>query len=305
MLEATRLSAGYGRVQVLWDVDLRVGDNEIVALIGPNGAGKTTLLRALTGMAEVRSGTVDFRGEAVQGRSIEQIVSLGISHVPEGRRLFPGLTVRDNLRLGGWRTRNTNIDRVVDLFPRIGERINQIAGTMSGGEQQMCAIARGLMSEPHIMMIDEQDVDTALTVAERAYVLDSGHIVLSGKASDLLADPRVSQQVGGLAGQDDVAGVQDVRALGDRQRSVNVLLDDHHDVRLTHQPAGDRAHLLLATGHGACDLVDPLADPREQVDHTVDVGVASAPAAQAQVVPHGQSGEEAPALGDMRDAEAD
>ena len=229
MLEARALSAGYGRVQVLWDVDLSVGENEIVALVGPNGAGKTTLLRALTGMAEVRSGTVEFRGETVQGRSIEQIVSLGISHVPEGRRLFSGLTVRDNLRLGGWRTRNANIDRVVELFPRIGERLNQIAGTMSGGEQQMCAIARGLMSEPHIMMIDElslglapvvvdeiiarlpdiassgtsillveQDVDTALTVAERAYVLDTGHIVLSGKASDLLADPRVQESYLGV-----------------------------------------------------------------------------------------------------------
>ena len=229
MLEARQLSAGYGRVQVLWDVDLQVGDNEIVALVGPNGAGKTTLLRALTGMAEVRSGTVDFRGAAVQGRSIEQIASLGISHVPEGRRLFPGLTVRDNLRLGGWRTRNTDIDRVVELFPRIGERLGQIAGSLSGGEQQMCAIGRGLMSEPHIMMIDElslglapvvvdeiiarlpdiassgtsillvdQDIDAALTVAERAYVLETGHIVLSGNASDLLADPRVQESYLGV-----------------------------------------------------------------------------------------------------------
>jgi len=229
MLEAKALSAGYGRVQVLWDVDLSVGDNEIVALVGPNGAGKTTLLRALSGMAELRSGTVDFRGQTLKGRSIEQIVSLGISHVPEGRRLFPGLTVRDNLRLGGWRTRNTDIDRVVELFPRLGERLNQVAGTMSGGEQQMCAMARGLMSEPHIMMIDElslglapvvvdeiiarlpdiassgtsillveQDVDAALTVAERAYVLETGHIVLSGKGSDLLADPRVQESYLGV-----------------------------------------------------------------------------------------------------------
>jgi branched-chain amino acid transport system ATP-binding protein len=229
MFEARALSAGYGRVQVLWDIDLSVGDNEIVALVGPNGAGKTTLLRALSGMAEIRSGTVDFRGETVQGRSIEQIVSLGISHVPEGRRLFSGLTVRDNLRLGGWRTRNTDIDRVVELFPRIGERLNQIAGSMSGGEQQMCAIARGLMSEPHLMMIDElslglapvvvdeiiarlpdiassgtsillvdQDVDAALTVAGRAYVLETGHIVLSGEASALLADPRVKESYLGV-----------------------------------------------------------------------------------------------------------
>jgi branched-chain amino acid transport system ATP-binding protein len=229
MFEAKALSAGYGRAQVLWDVDLRVGDNEIVALIGPNGAGKTTLLRALTGMVEVRSGTVAFRGESVQGRSIEQIAAMGISHVPEGRRLFSGLTVRDNLRLGGWRTRNTNIDRVVELFPRIGERLSQITGSMSGGEQQMCAIARGLMSEPHLMMIDElslglapvvvdeilerlpaiassgtsillveQDVDAALTIAERAYVLETGHIVLSGEASDLLADARVQESYLGV-----------------------------------------------------------------------------------------------------------
>jgi branched-chain amino acid transport system ATP-binding protein len=229
MLEAKKLSAGYGRVQVLWDVDIAVGENEIVALVGPNGSGKTTLLRALSGMAEIRSGTADFRGQALQGRSIEQIVNLGISHVPEGRRLFSGLTVKDNLRLGGWRTRNTDIDRVVALFPRLGERLNQITGTMSGGEQQMCAIGRGLMSEPHIMMIDElslglapvvvdeiiallpdialsgtsillveQDVDAALTVAERAYVLETGHVVLSGKASDLLADPRVQESYLGV-----------------------------------------------------------------------------------------------------------
>ena len=229
MFQAKALSAGYGRVQVLWDVDLYVGDNEIVALVGPNGAGKTTLLRALSGMVEVRSGTVDFRGETVHGRSIEQIVSLGISHVPEGRRLFPGLTVRDNLRLGGWRTRNADVDRVVELFPLLGQRLNQIAGSMSGGEQQMCAIGRGLMSEPHLMMIDElslglapvvvdeiiarlpdiassgtsillvdQDVDAALTVAGRAYVLETGHVVLSGKAADLLADPRVQESYLGV-----------------------------------------------------------------------------------------------------------
>jgi branched-chain amino acid transport system ATP-binding protein len=229
MLEAQLLSAGYGRVQVLWDIDLSVGDNEIVALIGPNGAGKTTLLRALTGMVPVRSGTLEFRGERVDGRSIEQIVSLGISHVPEGRRLFPGLTVRDNLRLGGWRTRNTDIERVVELFPLIGERLNQVAGSMSGGEQQMCAIARGLMSEPQLIMIDElslglapvvvdeiiarlpaiassgtsvllveQDVDAALTIAERAYVLETGHLILSGRAPDLLADPRVQESYLGI-----------------------------------------------------------------------------------------------------------
>ena len=229
MLETKQLSAGYGRVQVLWDIDLHVGENEIVALVGPNGAGKTTLLRALSGMVPVRSGSVEFNGEPLQGKSIERIVNLGISHVPEGRRLFPGLSVRDNLRLGGWRVRDTNIDRVVELFPRLGERLNQIVGSMSGGEQQMCAIARGLMSQPHVMMIDElslglapvvvdeiiqrlpgiaasgtsillveQDVDAALTIAERAYVLETGHIVLSGQAADLLADPRVQESYLGV-----------------------------------------------------------------------------------------------------------
>jgi branched-chain amino acid transport system ATP-binding protein len=229
MLRAEQVSAGYGRVQVLWDVDLSVHDNEIVALVGPNGAGKTTLLRALSGMVEIRSGTVDFRGEALRGRSIEEIVGLGISHVPEGRRLFAGLTVRDNLRLGGWRSRNTDLDRVVELFPQLGDRLNQVAGTLSGGEQQMCAIARGLMSRPRLMMIDElslglapvlvdeiitrlpdiassgtsillveQDVDAALTVAGRGYVLETGHVVLSGRASDLLADPRVQESYLGV-----------------------------------------------------------------------------------------------------------
>jgi branched-chain amino acid transport system ATP-binding protein len=229
MFEAKGVCAGYGRVDVLWDIDLTVGDNEIVALVGPNGAGKTTLLRALTGMVPVRSGSIDFRGQQVQGRSIEQTVGLGISHVPEGRRLFPGLTVRDNLRMGGWRTKNNDIDRVVELFPRLGERLKQVAGSMSGGEQQMCAIARGLMSQPHIMMIDElslglapvvvdeilerlpgiaasgtsillveQDVDAALTIAERAYVLETGHVVLSGLAADLLADPRVQESYLGV-----------------------------------------------------------------------------------------------------------
>ncbi len=229
MFEAKGVCAGYGRVEVLWNIDLTVGENEIVALVGPNGAGKTTLLRALTGMVPVRSGSIDFRGQQVQGRSIEQIVGLGISHVPEGRRLFPGLTVRDNLRMGGWRTKNNDIDRVVELFPRLGERLKQVAGSMSGGEQQMCAIARGLMSQPHLMMIDElslglapvvvdeilerlpgiaasgtsillveQDVDAALTIAERAYVLETGHVVLSGSAADLLADSRVQESYLGV-----------------------------------------------------------------------------------------------------------
>ena len=230
MLEVTNLSAGYGRVQVLWDIDLDVQSNEIVALVGPNGAGKTPLLRALSGMVPVREGEVRFRGESITGRSIEQIVDLGISHVPEGRRLFPGLSVHDNLRLGGWRNRNSDVDRVVELFPKLGDRMSQICGSMSGGEQQMCAIARGLMSQPDLIMIDElsmglapvvveeiiarlpdiaasgtavllveQDVDAALTVAERAFVMETGRVVMNGKAGELLADPRIQQSYLGIA----------------------------------------------------------------------------------------------------------
>jgi branched-chain amino acid transport system ATP-binding protein len=229
MLEVAGLSAGYGRVQVLWDVDLSVGQQQIVALVGPNGAGKSTLLRALSGMIPIFAGHAAFRGQELGGRSIEQIVDLGIAHVPEGRRLFPGLSVLDNLRLGGWRVNNRDISRVVELFPVLGDRLDQIAGSMSGGEQQMVAIARGLMGRPDLIMIDElslglapmivdeiierlpeiaasgtsvllvdQDVDAALSIAERAYVLETGRVALSGKASELLADQRVRESYLGI-----------------------------------------------------------------------------------------------------------
>lgn len=230
LLEVGGLSAGYGRVQVLWDVDLTVGDNEVVALVGPNGAGKSTLLRALSGMIPVTAGSIRFRGKELAGLSIERIVDVGIAHVPEGRRLFPGLSVRDNLRLGGWRNSSTDLEQVLELFPQVGERLGQIVGSMSGGEQQMCAIARGLMSNPDLLMIDElslglaplvvdeiisrlpdvaaagtsvllveQDVDAALSLAERAYVLETGHIALSGRAGELLADKRVQESYLGIA----------------------------------------------------------------------------------------------------------
>jgi branched-chain amino acid transport system ATP-binding protein len=229
VLELSGVTAGYGRVQVLWDVDLSVDESEIVALVGPNGAGKTTLLRVVSQMVRASAGAVTFRGERIESRSIEDVVGLGISHVPEGRRLFPGLSVRDNLRLGGWRRNNTDLDRVLTMFPGLKSRLAQVAGSLSGGEQQMCAIARGLMSQPHLMMIDElslglapvvvdeiierlpeiaasgtavllveQDVDAALRVAERAYVLETGRIVLSGSAKDLLADQRVQESYLGL-----------------------------------------------------------------------------------------------------------
>ncbi|HEY3685472.1 MAG TPA: ABC transporter ATP-binding protein [Streptosporangiaceae bacterium] len=230
LLDVRGLSAGYGRVQALWDIACGVGENEIVALVGPNGAGKSTLLRALSGMVGVWSGEVAFDGRRIDGTSIERIADTGLAHVPEGRRLFAGLSVRDNLRLGAGRRGDRDPARVLDLFPRLKERLGQIAGTLSGGEQQMCAIARGLMADPKLMLIDElslglapvlvdeimarlpqiaasgtsvllveQDVDAALGVASRGYVLETGHIVLSGDADDLLADPRMQESYLGIA----------------------------------------------------------------------------------------------------------
>jgi len=230
LLEIRSLNAGYGRVQILWDVSLAVEAEQVVALVGANGAGKTTLLRAISGMIPSRSGSITFRGREIAGAPIENIVDLGIAHVPEGRRLFSGLTVRENLLLGGWRSKNGDISRVVELFPILGSRLNQIASTLSGGEQQMCAIARGLMSRPDLLLIDElslglapktvdeivarlpdisrsgtavllveQDIDTALTVSTQAFVLETGRITRSGPSAQLLADPTIQQAYLGLA----------------------------------------------------------------------------------------------------------
>jgi branched-chain amino acid transport system ATP-binding protein len=229
VLEVRKLNAGYGRVQVLWDVDLAVEPKQIVALVGANGAGKTTLLRAISGMIPVRSGSIQFDGHEIAGTSIESIVDRGVAHVPEGRRLFSGLSVRENLLLGGWRRNNRDLSRVVQLFPVLGQRLNQVASTLSGGEQQMCAIARGLMSEPALLLIDElslglapitvdeivarlpeiassgtavllveQDIDTALTVSQVGYVLDTGRITKSGQSKELLADASIQEAYLGI-----------------------------------------------------------------------------------------------------------
>jgi len=230
LLEVHDLNAGYGRVQVLWDVSIRVEAGQIVALVGANGAGKTTLLRAISGMIPTRSGSVTFKGREIGGSSIEAIVDLGIAHVPEGRRLFTGLTVRENLLLGGWRRNNKDLRRIVELFPALAERMNQTASTLSGGEQQMCAIGRGLMGQPELLLIDElslglapktvdeivarlpeiaaagtavllveQDIDTALTVSQFAYVLETGRVTKSGPSPQLLADPTIQEAYLGLA----------------------------------------------------------------------------------------------------------
>jgi len=218
------IDAGYGRVQVLYDVSVSVAPGEIVALLGPNGAGKSTLLRAATGMIRLSRGSVRLGDRDLTGASIEAIARAGVSHVPEGRRLFPGLTVRDNLRLGGWRSRNDDMAAVLALFPLLRERLGQVAGSLSGGEQQMCAIGRALMSRPEYLLVDElslglapllvddimsrltavaangtgvllveQDAGHALEIAQRAYVLENGRITLAGPAGQLADDPRVRE----------------------------------------------------------------------------------------------------------------
>lgn len=222
LLEVRRLNAGYGRVQVLRDVDLAVEAKQIVALVGANGAGKTTLLRAISGMIAARSGSIRFGDREIAGTAVESIVDLGVAHVPEGRRLFSGLTVKENLILGGWRNHNRDLSRVVELFPVLGKRLNQVASTLSGGEQQMCAIGRGLMGAPSLLLIDElslglapilvdeivvrlpemaasgtavllveQDVDLALAVSQFGYVLETGRITKSGPSKELLADATI------------------------------------------------------------------------------------------------------------------
>jgi branched-chain amino acid transport system ATP-binding protein len=231
MLEVSDLEAGYGRVQVLREVELRVGEGEVVALVGSNGAGKTTLLRAISGMITPSGGDVRLDGDSLVGRAPEDVVKAGIAHVPEGRRLFAGLTVRENLRVGAYASGGkADIERAVELFPGLGGRLDQVAGSMSGGEQQMCAIARGLMANPKLIMIDElslglapklveqilerltgvteagtavllveQDVDAALEAAARGYVLENGRIVAAGESASLLDDPRIREAYLGVA----------------------------------------------------------------------------------------------------------
>jgi ABC-type branched-subunit amino acid transport system ATPase component len=227
LLRVEGLSAGYGEVQVLWDVGLEVFPGQIVALVGANGAGKTTLLSTISGLIPPRTGQIIFNGQPITGASTQRIVELGIAHVPEGRRLFPAMSVRDQLLLGAFRRNDRaqvekDLEHALELFPRIRERLHALGGNLSGGEQQMVAIARGMMARPKLLMIDElslglapvlieglmetitqlnrdgtsiliveQDVQTALEVSERGYVLETGHIVLSGEADSLLRDERV------------------------------------------------------------------------------------------------------------------
>ncbi len=229
MLRIEGLEAGYGEVRVLHGISLEVREGECVALVGANGAGKSTLLRAVSGMVRVLAGSVWFEGRDLTRMPPFHLASLGIAHVPEGRRLFPEMTVEENLMLGAWveaarRARAESLERVYALFPRLKERRRQLAGTLSGGEQQMLAIGRGLMLRPRLLMLDEpslglsprlvedvfsglqqisvqgvslllaeQNIVQALSLANRAYVLETGRVVMEGSGLELLGSPRLRE----------------------------------------------------------------------------------------------------------------
>jgi len=227
LLEVSDIHAGYGRIRALRGVDVEVDEGEAVTIIGANGAGKSTLMRALAGLLPPAAGSVALDGRAVTGRPAVAMVRAGLSLVPEGRQVFAALSVRDNLLLGGYRRRRDkaipgDLDEVLALFPALADRQGQLAGTLSGGEQQMLAIGRGLMSRPRVLLLDEpslglaplavaevvtqliglrdrgttillveQNARAAMRVATRGYVLAHGRVLLAGTTDELLADPAV------------------------------------------------------------------------------------------------------------------
>ncbi len=225
LLELEGIEVRYGAVRALRGVNLDVGEGEIVALLGANGAGKTSTLRTISGLLHPTAGTIRFEGRAVEDVPAHRIVGMGISHAPEGRHIFPRMTVEENLDMGAYlqpRSIRRDFDAVYSLFPILKERRRQAGGTLSGGEQQMLAIGRALMSRPRVLLLDEpslglaplvvaqifrilrdirasgaslllveQNAAQALALADRAYVLETGEIVMSGRAADLLADDRV------------------------------------------------------------------------------------------------------------------
>ncbi|BCH20608.1 ABC transporter ATP-binding protein [Mesorhizobium sp. L-8-10] len=234
MLEVEGLKGGYGAVEVLRGIDLDIASGEIVALLGSNGVGKTTFAAALSGLIPCRQGSVRFDGRQINGLGARAIVDLGLIQVPEGRHIFPNLTVLENLELGaycrGRANRPDNIDKVADIFPRLRERFGQKAGTLSGGEQQMLAIGRGMMAEPKLLILDEpsiglspllveemfalisrlnatgltillveQNVLQSLEIASRAFVMENGEIRLSGRPAEMMNDPELQRSYLGLA----------------------------------------------------------------------------------------------------------
>ena len=233
LLVVSGLCAGYARREILHAVDLSVGQGELVAVLGSNGAGKSTLNRAISGVLRPARGSIVFAGESIVGAKPGCIVERGLIHVPEGRRIFPNLTVQENLDVGSYRRarvrRGVNRSRVYTQFPRLAERRSQLAGTLSGGEQQMLAIGRGLMGEPKLLILDEpslglspvlvehlfsligsinadgvavllveQNVAQTLDLAQRAYVLENGSLIMQGSATQIRDDPKLSRAYLGL-----------------------------------------------------------------------------------------------------------
>ncbi len=234
MLKIEKLNFAYGDLKVLWDVDLEVNQGEIVTVVGANGAGKSTTLKNISRLVKPTSGTITFEGQNMSKMAPHHVVEAGLVQVPEGRRIFPEMTVMENLRMGSYvkatrPDREKNIEWVFKLFPRLKEREKQLGGTMSGGEQQMLAIARGLMANPKVLLLDEpslglspllvknifdiitginkegvtillveQNVYQSLRIAHRAYVMETGRVVLTGKGSDLLNDEHVKKAFLGM-----------------------------------------------------------------------------------------------------------
>jgi len=228
MLEISGINVYYGAIHALHGVSINVEEREIVAIIGSNGAGKSTLLRTISGLLKPRSGSIKFQGKEIAGDAAHRIVEMGISQSPEGRRIFTNMSVLENLQLGAYSRKDAGIEddmkEVMRRFPRLQERIKQSAGTLSGGEQQMLAVGRALMSRPKIMLLDEpslglapnlaaeifrivldlnkegvtillveQNANRALEIAHRGYVLETGNIVLTGTGKELLTDPKVKE----------------------------------------------------------------------------------------------------------------
>ncbi len=233
MLEVSGIKAGYGPADVLQGITMSIAAKEIVAILGSNGVGKSTLNNVISGIIKPRGGSIRFENRDITGLTPATIVEAGISQVPEGRRIFPNLSVKENLELGGFRRARerigVNFERMCEIFPRLRERLAQLAGTLSGGEQQMLAIGRGLMAEPKLLILDEpslglsplmveemfnlihkinleglaillveQNVVQSLGIASRAYVLEQGRFALEGSSAEMLADPRLRRTYLGL-----------------------------------------------------------------------------------------------------------
>jgi len=249
LLEIECIDVYYGQIQALRGVTLRVAAGEMVALVGANGAGKTTTLRTISGLLSPRTGSVTFEGRPIHGLPAQEVVRRGITHLPEGRELFPSLSVTENLRMGYWPKRSDKsgmkpaMDHVMDMFPRLRERAGQAAGTLSGGEQQMLGVARALMSSPRLLIVDElslglapmivsqlfdvlrqvneegtavllveQFVHMALQNTHRAYVLSKGSVVTSGVSADLLRDPALVESYLGGGPSAETASSEAVRS---------------------------------------------------------------------------------------------